>query len=78
MRKPRPPQFDAERFLRDRWRSPDDLTAFLHSYGHTSLQRAAVNQWFRRGRVPTEWGMTLLALVELETGRAPTISQYLS
>lgn len=72
-----PARFDASSFLADRWGDPDRLLAFLRAYGHQDIQRPAVNQWFRRGRLPTEWGMTLLALVELETGAVPSVSKYL-
>lgn len=69
-------RFDATAFLYDRWGDPDALVAFLKVYGH-HVRRPAINQWFRRGRLPTEWGMTLLALVELETGAPPSVAKYL-
>lgn len=70
-------KFDATAFLVDRWGDPDKLLAFLHAYGHKSIVRPTINMWFRRGRLPTEWGMTLLALVELETGAPPSVAKYL-
>jgi hypothetical protein len=72
-----PATFDAQSFLRDRWGDPDALGAFLKAYGH-DVQRPMINQWFRRGRLPTEWGMTLLALLEMEMGAPPSVAKYLS
>lgn len=71
-----PAHFDAAAFLRDRWGDPDHLIAFLRIYGH-DVQRPAINQWFRRGRVPTEWCATLFALIELEEGASPSVAKYL-
>lgn len=71
-----PARFDATAFLHDRWGDPDKLVAFLRVYGH-EVQRPAINQWFRRGRLPTEWGMTLLALIEMENDGPISIAKYL-
>lgn len=69
--------FDTRAFLVDRWGDPDRLLAFLHIYGHKEVRRSTVNQWFRRGRLPTEWGMRLMTLVEMETGATPSLRKYL-
>lgn len=71
-----PNKFDAGTFLRDQWTDPDTLLSFLQAYGH-KVARPTINQWFLRGRLPTEWGMVLIALLELETGAAPSVAKYL-
>lgn len=71
-----PNKFDARTFLIDRWGGADALQAFLNAYGH-KVALPTINQWFLRGRLPTEWGMVLMALLELETGAAPSVAKYL-
>lgn len=71
------PRFNTAAFLADRWGDPDRLVAFLHVYGH-DIARPAVNQWFRRGRLPTEWCATLFALLELENGAPISVTEYLT
>lgn len=69
--------FNARAFLVDRWGDPDKLLAFLHAYGHKEIRRATVNQWFRRGRIPSDWQVTIFALIQTETGEAANIAKYL-
>jgi hypothetical protein len=69
--------FDTQTFLTDRWGDAKHLTGWLRSYG-CDIEFATVNQWFRRGRLPSQWGMTLLALTELETGERLSVSKYLT
>jgi len=70
--------FNARGFLVDRWGDPDKLLAFLHAYGYNDVRRPTVNQWFRRGRIPSDWQATLFGLVKMETGASPDIDKYLS
>jgi hypothetical protein len=60
--------FNHQRFLREKWGDPDRLTAFLHAYGETEVQRATVNQWFRRQSIPSDMFATLVALLKMEHG----------
>lgn len=64
-------------FLVDRWGDPDKLLSFLHAYGYKEMRHATVNQWFRRGRVPSDWQATLFGLIEMETGATPSLRKYL-
>ena len=68
---------DIRAFLVDNWGNPDKVTALLQAYGHKEVRRAAINQWFRRGRIPTEWGMRLILLAELESGATLSLRKYL-
>lgn len=68
--------FNHHRFLREKWGDPDRLTAFLHAYGEKKVQRATVNQWFRRQSIPSDMFAILVALLEIEHGEAK-VSEYL-
>ena len=69
-------EFDHHKFLVRTWGDPDRLVTFLHGYGHI-IPRATVNQWFRRGSIPTDRVLTLLALLEVETGARVDLKDYL-
>ena len=60
----RDPSFDFSRFLIDKWGDPDKLLAFLQNYGHADIPRPTINQWFRRGSVPSEHFALLLSLLK--------------
>lgn len=68
--------FDTVRFLKDRFQNPSGLAAFASAYSF-SLNQSAVEKWFQRGRVPSEWFSVLLALLELETGQPVRLAGYL-
>jgi hypothetical protein len=69
--------FNARGFLVDNWGNPDKLLAFIEGYGVKKIRRSTINQWFRRGRLPTEWGMTLITLNKIETGKELNLEKYL-
>ena len=60
-------EFDHFRFLRDKWGDPDRLVAFLSGYGHDT-PRATVNQWFRRGSIPSKQFALLIELLKIDRG----------
>lgn len=67
--------FDTDRFLRDHWPTARKMEQFLTVYGY-SASYMMVYQWYTRKRVPAEWGLTLAALLEVETGHL-SIAKYL-
>ncbi len=69
--------FNFGKFLRAKWGDPDRLIAFLHAYGHKEIERATVNQWFRRESIPAEKFAMLLGLLKIETGSDVAIEEYL-
>ena len=69
--------FNYHRFLTEKWGDPDGLIRFLHSYGEKEIQRATVNQWFRRQSVPSEMFAKLVALLETENGAPVSTAEYL-
>ena len=68
--------FDHRRFLVDKWGDPDRLAAWLKGYGEV-VERATVNQWFRRGSVPSKWLSILTALLEVEAGKPVSTAEYI-
>ncbi len=69
--------FNMRALLVDHWGDPDNLLAFLHAYGYKKVRRPTVNQWFRRGRVPSDWQLTLLTLAKMESGKEMDTEKYL-
>lgn len=70
-------EFNYHRFLHDKWGDPDRLVTFLHAYGRTDVQRATVNQWFRRRSIPSDMFALLLACLEVEAGAPVSAAEYL-
>ena len=68
--------FDFKRFLTDHWRDADTLHSYLALYG-MKYQRATLYKWFLREAIPSEAFAILLSLLELESGKAPSIAQYI-
>ena len=69
--------FNYGKFLHEKWGDPDRLVTFLHAYGHKDVQRATVNQWFRRRSIPADMALLLVALLETETGAPVSTAEYL-
>lgn len=60
-------EFDHHKFLVRTWGDPDRLVTFLHGYGHI-IPRATVNQWFRRGSIPSKQFALLIELLKIDRG----------
>ena len=60
-------EFDHHKFLVRTWGDPDRLVTFLHGYGHI-IPRATVNQWFRRGSIPSKQFALLVELLKIDRG----------
>lgn len=69
--------FDTGRFLRDSFGSAAGLSAFLSSYGLTSPSAAAIQKWFQRETIPSEWLPALLVYMELDQGRPISLTPYI-
>ncbi len=70
--------FDSTKFLRENFKSPPDLVAFAFRYGAGGLREPAVDKWFRRGSIPSDWLPVLLALLEIDRGGPVSLVPYLS
>jgi hypothetical protein len=70
--------FDSGTFLREKFKSPPDLLAFLTRYGGRAPREAAIDKWFRRGSIPSDWLPVMLALLEIENGRPVSLAPYLT
>lgn len=68
--------FDARRFLKERFKTPNELIALLRSYGIEPPREATVAQWFNRASVPSDWFPILVAALELHTGSAVSLVSY--
>lgn len=69
--------FEFERFLLQYFQTPKGLLAFLSAYNAPLPGAAAVEKWFQRKTVPSEWFAVLLAYLELEEGHPPSLVTFL-
>ena len=69
--------FDCKSFLTDHLGTKEYVLGLFSSYGLPSPAAAAVEKWFRRGRIPGEWLPVILAVLELEGGQPVRLSSYL-
>jgi hypothetical protein len=69
--------FAFDRFLDERFQTPRGLLAFLSAYNAPLPNAAAVEKWFQRKTVPSEWFAVLLAYLELEEGCPLSITAFL-
>ena len=70
--------FDTGGFLRDSFGSAAELSAFLNGYGLTGLSTSAVQKWFQREAIPSEWLPVLLVYLELDRGTPVRLLPYMS
>jgi hypothetical protein len=64
-------------FLRDTFGNPPSLFCFLQAYGFTKLKLSAVDKWFQRGAIPSDWFGVVLALLEIDRGAPVNVSAYI-
>lgn len=68
--------FDTKRFLEDRWPEPENLRAFLATYGKT-IRVGTIVQWYRREQIPAEWLPVILGFLAAENGGRDVLGPYL-
>lgn len=69
--------FRYKAFLTDQLGSRDKVLGLFSAYRLPGPAAAAVEKWFSRERIPSEWLPVILAILELETGKPVRLSSYL-
>jgi hypothetical protein len=69
--------FNTEAFLRENFKTPGGLIAFLRLYGADLPLQPAVDKWFQRRSVPSDWLPVLLAYIEIDRGQPVSVAKYL-
>ena len=69
--------FDIHRFLEDCFGSPDGVVGLASTHGIDVPSREAVRKWFARGAIPAEWMLTLLLIVQRDTGCPVDVSKFI-
>lgn len=69
--------FDAKRFLDENFRDADGLVGTFHAYGLSVPPKDTVRKWFVRATIPSEWFPMIVAVLELENGKAISLTPYL-
>lgn len=70
--------FDSKKFLTEQFRSSADLVAFVTLYRVDPPREAAVDKWFRRASIPSDWLPVLLALLQIDRGSPVSLTEYLT
>jgi hypothetical protein len=71
-------RFNTDLFLRENFKTPGGLIAFLRSYDASELPlQPAVDKWFQRRSVPSDWLPVLLAYIEIDRGQPVSVAKYL-
>jgi len=68
--------FQTVRFLDDHFASKGALIEFVAGYGLRAPNVPAVDKWWLRASVPSDWFPLLLALLELERGSPVSLTPY--
>ncbi len=69
--------FDALRFLKEHFNSPDGLILLLNRYGEHHPPRSTVLKWWERKSIPGEWLAVCVTARELETGKPISLMPYI-
>ncbi len=69
--------FDSHAFLTERFGSPKNVLVLFTAYGVDAPSAAAVEKWFQRRSVPSEYLPIMACIVELESGEPVRFAQYL-
>lgn len=64
-------------FITSELRTPQNVLAMFTRYGFTPPGHAAVEKWFQREKIPSEWMFKILALIELDQGRPVSLTRYI-
>ena len=70
-------QFDSHSFLTERFGSPKNVLVLFTAYGIEPPSAAAVEKWFQRRSVPSEYLPIMACIVELESGEPVRFAKYL-
>ena len=74
---PSPGSFDTTAFLRDWFRSPDEVVQVTQRHLGLAPRRDTVRKWFTRGAIPSEWWPMLLIAIDREHGTWADLDAYL-
>lgn len=69
--------FNSKRFLVEMFGTTQGLLSFLRAYRAPLPGASAVEKWFQRGSIPSDWLPTLLAYLEIEHGAPVSLAAYL-
>lgn len=69
--------FKTKQFLVELFGTPQGVVAFLGAYGAELPGLFAVEKWFKRESVPSDWLVILLAYLEIEQGAPVSLKKYL-
>lgn len=70
--------FGAKRFLTDKFGTVQGLISFLRAYKVAPLPNdRAVQKWFQRASIPSDWLPVLLAYLEIDRGGPISLIPYL-
>ena len=69
--------FRTKTFLIESFGNVQGLLSFLRAYDAPLPGASAVEKWFQRGSVPSDWLPVLLAYLELEHGKPISLTSYL-
>lgn len=70
-------RFKYRLFLVENFGSSQGLLSFLRSYDAPLPGKYAVEKWFSKGRLPTEWAAIILAYLEIDRGGPISLIGYL-
>ncbi len=69
--------FKTKQFLVEVFGSPQGVLSFLRAYDAPLPGLFAVEKWFKRESVPSDWLVLLLAYTEIEQGAPFSLRKYL-
>ena len=69
--------FQTKRFLLEKFGSVQGLLSFLRTYSAPLPGAKAVEKWFQRESIPSEWLPVLLCYLELDNGAPISLAPYL-
>lgn len=69
--------FDTRSFLTEHFGTARSLTAFVRAYGFDAPNDAAVDKWFQRGSVPSDWFALLVTLLSMDRPEGAKLSRFL-
>lgn len=69
--------FRTKQFLADHFHSVQGVVSFLGAYDAPLPKAPAVQKWFERGSIPSDWLPVLLCYLEIENGAPVSLKVYL-
>lgn len=70
--------FETKRFLKENFKTPQGLLAFLRAYKAPLPGLKAVEKWFQRESIPADWLPILLGYLELDNGGPVSVVGYMA